>query len=129
MTDVCGLVGIDARVLDNNFPGRFARLFFLTFSALFFPSPFPERGAIEIGVEVPGTGDFHTSDAFDFAKPIGDFLRDDARSFFEALRQLKADRRGGFAHFDFGRAIEHDIHGDGVVLLDVAHQGFAQATG
>lgn len=87
----------------------------------------PESGAIEICVEVSRSSDFDTSDAFDFAKPIGDLLRDHARSFFQALGQLEADGGGGFAHFDFGRAIKNDIHGNGVVLLDVTYQGFAKA--
>ncbi len=87
----------------------------------------PECCAIKIRVQVSRSGNFDSRNAFDLAEFSCDFLRDDARRFFQALGQLEADRRGGFAHFDFGRAIENDVHGDGVVLLDVAHQGFAKA--
>jgi len=87
----------------------------------------PERGAVEVGVEVAGAGNFYAGDAFDLAEIVGDFLGDDARSFFEALGELEAEGRGGFTHFNFGRAIENDVHGDGVVVPDVEDQGVAKA--
>ena len=57
-------------------------------------------------VQVAGSGNFDACNAFDFAEAVGNFLRDHARRFFQALGQLEADGRSGFAHFDFGRAIE-----------------------
>lgn len=87
----------------------------------------PESGAIEIGIHVAGAGDFDAGDAFNFAESSGDFLSDEARRFLEALGELEADGRGGFAHFDLGRAFEDDIERLGVVLLDVARKGVAEA--
>ena len=87
----------------------------------------PECGAIKIRIEVSGASHFDTCDALDFTELGCDLLRNDAWSFFQTLGQLEADRRCGFSHFDFRRAIESHIHGNGVVLLDVAHQGFAKA--
>ena len=89
----------------------------------------PEGGAVEVGVEVASPSDFDASNAFGLREGVGDLLSDDARGFLEAFGQLKADGRGGFAHFDFGRASDDDIQGDAVGLLDVAREGGAQAVG
>lgn len=87
----------------------------------------PESGAIKVGIEISGAGDFDAGDAFDFAETGGDFLGDDARRFLKALGELEADGRSGFAKFDLGRAFEDDIERLGVVLLNVAREGVAEA--
>ena len=87
----------------------------------------PEGGAIEVGVEVAATRNFDASDAVDFGEGVGDFLSEEARRFFEALGQLEADGRGGFAHFEFGRTFENDLEGLPVGLRDVASEGVVEA--
>jgi hypothetical protein len=89
----------------------------------------PEGGAVEVGVQVAGAGDFDAGDAFGLGQGVGDFLGDDPWGFFQALGQLEADRRRGFAHFDFGRAVDYDVQSDAVGLLDVARQSVAKAIG
>ena len=42
----------------------------------------PERGAVEVDVQVSATSNFHTCDPIDFWKRDTDFLRDGARSLF-----------------------------------------------
>lgn len=87
----------------------------------------PKGGAVEIGVEVTAAGDFEAGDACGLNKGVGDFLSDKARSFFEALGQLKADRGGRLAHLDLRRTVDNNVQRDGIVLLDVARHGVAEA--
>src|SRR5580704_16244438 len=78
-----GFVRVDAGVLDNNLAARFIRSFFLAFSALFLPGLLPECGAIEVGIQVPRSRNFHARDTLDLAQAFGNLLRNRPRRLLQ----------------------------------------------
>jgi hypothetical protein len=125
MPDVRGFIGIDAGVFDDHLSGYFCWGKWRVASGE-WRDRIPKCGAVEVCVQVSRTGDLDSRNAINLAETIGNFLCNLPGGFFQALGQLEADGRRGFPHFDLGRAIENDIHGDTVVLLDVASEGLAQ---
>jgi len=125
VADVGGLVGIDAGVLDDGF-GRIGRGRDRFLAGLGAGSD--EKGwAVEKGVQVAAAGNFDAGDPFDGRERVGDFLREHARGFFQALGELEADRRGGFAHDELGRARGDHRDVGLVAFVDVVNERFSEA--
>src|SRR5271168_530021 len=123
VADVRGLVRVDAGVLDDNFPARRGRRGRGIFCAAYV---FPKRWAIKKGIQVARAGDFQAFYTLDFSKTVGNFLRENARSFFQAFRQFKAHGGSGFAHFDLRWPLEGHSKVNVVGELNVAGQGIPQ---
>ena len=120
-----GLVGIDAGVLDHCFRRVGARKG--RGLARFFARVAKKRGAVEEQIQVATAGDFDARDALGRLERIGDFLRQGAGRFFQALGQLEADGRGDFAHGELRRTLGHDRDIGLVALVNVVAQRFADA--
>ncbi len=122
-----GLIGIDAGVLDN----CFGRICFAAWAAccpraaaLFTGAP-KKRGTVKKYVQVSAARHFHTGHSRNSRQRIGNFLREISRGLFQAFRQFKAERRGGFAHGKLGRALGNNGNVRFVPLMNVVAQRFA----
>src|SRR5207245_1078800 len=88
MADVRGFVRIDAGMFDDDF----ARLLWgrRCLSRRGFPQRFPpERSAVDKRVQIAGSGNVHSRDAFKGANLSADFFSDLARGALELLGKLE----------------------------------------
>ena len=102
MTDVRGLVGIDAGVLNERVPTLERRI------AIRREDQPRGRSAIEIRIDIPSAGHLEFCEAGKRSECGDDFLGDDLRSFAQFARQLERNRRGDLAHTQLGRSLDRD---------------------
>src|SRR5580692_808672 len=103
VTDVGGLVRIDAGVLDQNFARRN-----IGRRILAGDQDCGHGCAVDAGVQISGAGDFELVDTFDCAEACNNFFRDFARGLAQFLRQLKGERQRVFTELDLGRLFDDD---------------------
>ena len=102
MAHVRSLVGIDAGVLNQTEPLATHTRMFVCRDAT------DHRGAVQLQVQITGTGDFDRSNALN-RRELGLQLRSDrARSLLQPLRQLKRDGHSHLAQLDLGR--QFNVH-------------------
>ena len=129
VTDVRGLVGVDAGVLDEAKAGA------AEIGVLVAGDAGDERGAVEPDVEVTGAGYLDGGNAGQVGKVGGEGLlklgRDDAGRFAEALGELEGERQGKLTELDLGGLLHCDARQrDGVGGkkdgLDAGEQGLLE---
>ena len=125
VTYMCGLVRVNARMLDNRF--RRARCGGDRFLSGLRDGCAEEGGTVEESVEVAASSHFDARDAVDWRERIGNFLSEEPWGFFQALRELETHRRGGFPHGEFGRPLGEDGYVGFIALVDMMTQRFAEA--
>ena len=104
MSDVRGLVGIDAGVLDQHFAfGNFGKL------SLIRGKRGGGFGPIHANVEIPAAGDFKFFDARDGADSGDDLLGNFAWRLAQLAGQFEGDRERVFSKLNFRRLLDHDI--------------------
>src|ERR1700751_1042461 len=125
MPDMCGFVGIDAGMLDDNPARNLASNYRL--DVLLPCKCIPKGGAVKESVQIAATGHLHARNAINFRKRVGDFLRDGPRSLFQALCEFEPHRGSGFAKLEFRRSPQDNGDIDAVFLADMSGEGLAQA--
>src|SRR5262249_41844400 len=106
----------------------FARDFCVNLGTTMFPrEERKKRHSVEKRIEITGARNVNTRDTFDRWKRTSNFLGNLPRSFLQPLGQFKAYRRRGLAHFQFGRALQHNGEFDAVLFFNVRGERFAQA--
>src|SRR5215469_10589028 len=121
VSDVRGLVGIDAGVLDENLArGDVGGGLVISRKSA------GERGAVDTGIDVSRAGEFELVETFDGADIGDDFLGNHARRLAQFLRQLKGQRQRVFAEFDSGWLF--DDHAAQVEIVGATHE-FAHLEG
>ncbi len=104
MSDMRGLVGIDARVLDQHFAGRD----FLPW-LLIRRQRGCDLGPIHADVDVSSPGHFEFFEAGYRADSGDDFLGNLAGRFAELAGKLKGNRQRVFAQLNFRRLLDDNI--------------------
>jgi len=107
MPNVRSLVGVDVRMLDNDF--SFIRRKPTQTAAA------NRCCAIQIEIDVAGAGDLHSLDTVEFSYFRDKFFCDSTRSFLEMTRKLKRNGRSEFAEIHFRSLVQNDFR-----RLDVA---------
>ena len=108
VADVCSLVGIDGRVLDDRLRrwsmvnGRWAMV---GQAMVGRQERACERGAIQIDVEISVRGGLDPADPFDGPERACQLLRDGTGRLTQAPRELERDRRCEIAKLALGRTL------------------------
>ena len=109
MPDVCRLVGIDVRVLDNDFPAVLRNNAQPPARHQFVEGIPHDDGAIEKEVDIARSGQLDLVDSGNVSHRPNQFFCDGARSLFQLLREFKADRRREFAQLNLWRLVENNV--------------------
>jgi len=121
VADVGGFVGIDAGVFDervNLLHSHQASRVLAKSSGVNKGDGGDAGGAVEVGVDVSGAGDFKTGEASESTQRGHDFLGDDFGGFAELAGEFEGDGGGEFAEFEVGWNLEGDgLDIEGVVCL------------
>src|SRR5215471_17292935 len=113
MSDVSGLVGIDAGVFDQNF----LRSGWSLLVGSFRQKQLCCAGAIQAGIDVSSPGNLKFRKPRHVAQCGDDLLSDLAWRLAQLLCQLKAERQRVFPQADIRRLIYHDSRQVQIVLL------------
>src|SRR5262249_14115707 len=111
VADVRGLVRIDVRVLDNDFPAIRRHTDELLVADQFGKTVAKGRGAVEEEIDVTGSRDLDFLHAGNGAGCGDQLLRNSFGRLLQSLCQLKTHWRREFAQLDFGRLIQDDVGG------------------
>ena len=122
VSDVRGLVGINAGMFDDDFLMPAVR-----WSLRAALRALPECSSVEVCIQVTAARHFHARDSFDLCQTGSNVLGNLTRCFFESLRQLKAHRGRRLAHFELRRTLQHNLERHSILLPYVRRQRFAQS--
>jgi len=112
---MCGLVGIDAGVLDQRVDVGLDRLRIRAAG-----HHADSDGAIEVCVDITGAGDIERGKSPWRAEFRHDLLRDNFGSFAKLTREFKGDGRGELAELQVRRSLQRNVL-DREVVLGLEH--------